>query len=426
MTTSASFGESINQKSSQSTITPKKEEKMETQMQTQHIDFGNQQIQQIPLQIVDSNGNQFMVAAGEMIQGQPIQAIDGNGQQIIMNQQGHQMIPVQINPQQIQPSSYQYSEENGNQVLVTSSDNQMYIERPNESQKHNDEKQFVSLSTVMSEPSKVSNTTVSMKTEPGSASSTRQLQQIQPQTAAQIITVQDEKGNQQQVLYQVPQQQIQPSQQILVQNQYGYQLQAVPIQLVNQQQHQQQQIVIVEQGGTRQQLIQVQPDQRDQPPAKKLRQERTIDRDIPAKSSAVFLEMAKYSADDFKMCTTQFSNKKNDSFGTTQPASSHPAQETNYGGFGEGVCAVCGDRARWQHYGVLACEGCKGFFKRSVQKNAQYVCLGNKQCNVDKKTRTHCPYCRYQKCIRVGMIKNDVTASGGRNKRQVKTEVEES
>ena len=132
-----------------------------------------------------------------------------------------------------------------------------------------------------------------MKTEPGSASSTRQLQQIQPQTAAQIITVQDEKGNQQQVLYQVenqdcldffyqlvkvPQQQIQPSQQILVQNQYGYQLQAVPIQLVNQQQHQQQQIVIVEQGGTRQQLIQVQPDQRDQPPAKKLRQERTIDR----------------------------------------------------------------------------------------------------------------------------------------------------
>ena len=45
--------------------------------QTQHIDFGNQQIQQIPLQIVDSNGNQFMVAAPEMIQGQPIQAIDG-------------------------------------------------------------------------------------------------------------------------------------------------------------------------------------------------------------------------------------------------------------------------------------------------------------------------------------------------------------
>ena len=62
-----------------------------------------------------------------------IKTSSGNGQQIIMNQQGHQMIPVQINPQQIQPSSYQYSEENGNQVLVTSSDNQMYIEVPRES-----------------------------------------------------------------------------------------------------------------------------------------------------------------------------------------------------------------------------------------------------------------------------------------------------
>lgn len=58
-----------------------------------------------------------------------VKSSSGNGQQIIMNQQGHQMIPVQINPQHIQPSQYQYSEENGNQVLVTSSDNQqMYIE----------------------------------------------------------------------------------------------------------------------------------------------------------------------------------------------------------------------------------------------------------------------------------------------------------
>ena len=63
------------------------------------------------------------------VKSKTVKASSGNGQQIIMNQQGHQMIPVQINPQQIQPSQYQYSEENGNQVLVTSSDNQqMYIE----------------------------------------------------------------------------------------------------------------------------------------------------------------------------------------------------------------------------------------------------------------------------------------------------------
>ena len=65
------------------------------------------------------------------VKSKTVKASSGNGQQIIMNQQGHQMIPVQINPQQIQPSQYQYSEENGNQVLVSNSDNQqMYIEVP--------------------------------------------------------------------------------------------------------------------------------------------------------------------------------------------------------------------------------------------------------------------------------------------------------
>ncbi|KAM6945719.1 nuclear receptor subfamily 4 group A member 2-like [Aplochiton taeniatus] len=70
----------------------------------------------------------------------------------------------------------------------------------------------------------------------------------------------------------------------------------------------------------------------------------------------------------------------------------------------ESLCAVCGDNAACQHYGVRTCEGCKGFFKRTVQKNAKYVCLTAKNCPVDKRRRNRCQYCRFQKCLVVGMF----------------------
>ena len=69
------------------------------------------------------------------------------------------------------------------------------------------------------------------------------------------------------------------------------------------------------------------------------------------------------------------------------------------------LCAVCGDNAACQHYGVRTCEGCKGFFKRTVQKGAKYICLSNKDCPVDKRRRNRCQFCRFQKCLTVGMVK---------------------
>ncbi|XP_018516693.1 nuclear receptor subfamily 4 group A member 2 isoform X2 [Lates calcarifer] len=83
----------------------------------------------------------------------------------------------------------------------------------------------------------------------------------------------------------------------------------------------------------------------------------------------------------------------------------------------EGLCAVCGDNAACQHYGVRTCEGCKGFFKRTVQKNAKYVCLASKSCPVDKRRRNRCQYCRFQKCLAVGMVKEVVRTDNLKGRR---------
>ncbi|CAH1788403.1 unnamed protein product [Owenia fusiformis] len=81
------------------------------------------------------------------------------------------------------------------------------------------------------------------------------------------------------------------------------------------------------------------------------------------------------------------------------------------------LCAVCGDNAACQHYGVRTCEGCKGFFKRTVQKNAKYVCLADKNCPVDKRRRNRCQFCRFQKCMATGMVKEVVRTAGLKGRR---------
>jgi len=72
------------------------------------------------------------------------------------------------------------------------------------------------------------------------------------------------------------------------------------------------------------------------------------------------------------------------------------------------VCQVCGDKASGKHYGLYSCEGCKGFFKRTVRKELTYSCRDHKQCVIDKRQRNRCQYCRYQKCIRMGMKREAV------------------
>ncbi|KAL0969026.1 hypothetical protein UPYG_G00221730 [Umbra pygmaea] len=68
-------------------------------------------------------------------------------------------------------------------------------------------------------------------------------------------------------------------------------------------------------------------------------------------------------------------------------------------------CAVCHDYASGYHYGVWSCEGCKAFFKRSIQGHNDYICPATNQCTIDKNRRKSCQACRLRKCYEVGMMK---------------------
>uniref|UniRef100_A0A668AW16 Retinoic acid receptor, alpha b n=1 Tax=Myripristis murdjan TaxID=586833 RepID=A0A668AW16_9TELE len=81
-------------------------------------------------------------------------------------------------------------------------------------------------------------------------------------------------------------------------------------------------------------------------------------------------------------------------------------------------CFVCQDKSSGYHYGVSACEGCKGFFRRSIQKNMVYTCHREKVCVINKVTRNRCQSCRLQKCFDVGMSKESVRNDRTKKKKE--------
>ena len=110
------------------------------------------------------------------------------------------------------------------------------------------------------------------------------------------------------------------------------------------------------------------------------------------------------------------------------------------------LCSICGDRASGKHYGVyrlgtshtsspditdywhliclFSCEGCKGFFKRTVRKDLSYACREERNCIIDKRQRNRCQYCRYQKCLQMGMKREAVQEERQRTKDKSENEVE--
>ncbi|KAK7099209.1 uncharacterized protein [Littorina saxatilis] len=68
-----------------------------------------------------------------------------------------------------------------------------------------------------------------------------------------------------------------------------------------------------------------------------------------------------------------------------------------------GKCRICCDKATGVHYGVATCEGCKGFYKRSIPKGEKYRCYFGGTCVISPENRNRCKSCRFRKCLEQGM-----------------------
>ncbi|XP_067382639.1 vitamin D3 receptor B isoform X1 [Channa argus] len=69
------------------------------------------------------------------------------------------------------------------------------------------------------------------------------------------------------------------------------------------------------------------------------------------------------------------------------------------------ICGVCGDKATGFHFNAMTCEGCKGFFRRSMKRKASFTCPFSGSCTITKDNRRHCQACRLKRCIDIGMMK---------------------
>ncbi|GMT16172.1 hypothetical protein PFISCL1PPCAC_7469, partial [Pristionchus fissidentatus] len=88
-------------------------------------------------------------------------------------------------------------------------------------------------------------------------------------------------------------------------------------------------------------------------------------------------------------------------------------------------CKACGERADGVHFGAIVCAACGAFFRRSVVDQRVYSCTGCASGMApstsrgwvrerDERATTRmpgiCRYCRFQRCLAVGMRPEEVQA----------------
>ncbi|WKY16508.1 hypothetical protein Q1695_001285 [Nippostrongylus brasiliensis] len=70
-------------------------------------------------------------------------------------------------------------------------------------------------------------------------------------------------------------------------------------------------------------------------------------------------------------------------------------------------CAVCEMPSSGMHFGVSCCRACAAFFRRTLSLRLKYKCRFSGMCEVTQKKRYSCRHCRFEKCLVVGMRKEN-------------------
>ncbi|XP_052078522.1 chromatin-remodeling complex ATPase chain isw-1-like isoform X2 [Mytilus californianus] len=74
-------------------------------------------------------------------------------------------------------------------------------------------------------------------------------------------------------------------------------------------------------------------------------------------------------------------------------------------------CSVCGNKSIGAFFGTIVCQSCNTFFVNAVQDRRQYICNKQKKCNINFFGNL-CVFCRFKKCLQVGMVVADVSIPG--------------